>query len=222
MRLPLPTVPLVLAGVAWTAGQAVLPDMGTGSADRLAAVAADRPAQALSAALFVIAGGLLVVAAAIAVPRAPAGRGAGLTRTGLLMIALGGVWLAAGRGAFNVLMYRLTDPAVAGGAAVDVLDADVGPGYLVLVLTLPALLLGPVVLAAGVLRAGAGPRGWLALVAWVVGVGAFVVSEFSVKAVEVAGLAVATVALALLGDCLARRPRPTAESAPVPLAARPV
>ena len=105
-------------------------------------------------------------------------------------------------------MFRLTDPSVAREAAIGVLDAGVGPGYLVLVFTLPALLLGPVVLAAGVLRAGGGTRAWLALAAWLAGVGAFVVSEFSVKAVEVAGLALATVALGVLGDRLARRPRP--------------
>ena len=91
MRLPLPPFLLALAGAAWTAGQAVLPDMGADAADRLAAVAADRPAQALSGALFVVAGGLLVTAAALATPAVPAGPGSRLSRTGLVLIALGGV-----------------------------------------------------------------------------------------------------------------------------------
>jgi hypothetical protein len=205
---------LALAGTAWTLGQALLPDMGLEWPDRLAAVAAARPEQAVSSALFVLAGALLVVAAVSGSRRVRAGRGSRLILAGLLMLGLGGVWLAAGRGAFNLLMYRVSDPEVPEQSALDVLGADQGPGFLVLVLTLPALLLGPVVMAIGAIRGGVGPRGWLGLAGWLAGVGAFVVAEFTVKAVEVGGVALATVALVVLGavlvrpTSLARRPEP--------------
>jgi hypothetical protein len=215
-RRPIPLL-LALAGAAWTAGQAVLPDMGTEWPERLDAVAADRGGQALSAALFVVAGGLLVTAAVVAGPHLRAGRGGRLVRAGLVLVALGGVWLAAGRGAFNLQMYRVSDPALERSAALDVLGSDIGPGFAALLLTLPALLLGPVVLAAGAIRAGAGAPAWAALACWVVGVGAFVGAEFSVKAVEVAGIGVATVGLALLGAVVVRASapaRPTAEPEP--------
>ncbi|WP_040338274.1 hypothetical protein [Candidatus Blastococcus massiliensis] len=212
-RSSLPVL-LLLAGAAWTAGQAVLPDMGTAWSDRLAAVAADRPMQALATALFALAGVLLVAAAVVAGRADVSGRGSGLMRAGTVMLGLGGVWLAAGRGAFNLHMYQLTDPAIGREAAETVANADVGPGFLPLVLTLPALLLGPVVLAAGLLRARrAGALPWAALACWLLGIGAFVATEFTVKATEVAGIAVATVALVLLGRALSRPEEETAPAA---------
>lgn len=212
-RSSLPVL-LLLAGAAWTAGQAVLPDMGTEWPERLAAVAADRPLQALATALFVLAGALLVAAAVVAGRVELPGRGAGLVRTGTVLLGLGGVWLAAGRGAFNLHMYQLTDPAVGREAAETVAGADVGTGFLPLVLTLPALLLGPVVLAAGLLRARrGGALPWVGLACWLLGIGAFVATEFTVKATEVAGIAVATVALVLLGRALTGATA-TAPSAP--------
>ncbi|MGY2128911.1 hypothetical protein [Blastococcus sp. SYSU DS0617] len=216
-RSSLPVL-LLLAGAAWTAGQAVLPDMGTAWSDRLAAVADDRPMQAVATALFVLAGALLVSAAVVAGGLRAFGRGGGAVRAGTVMLALGGVWLAAGRGAFNLRMYQLTDPAVSRDAAETVVGVDVGVGFLPLVLTLPALLLGPVVLAAGLLRARqAGMLPWAALACWLLGIGAFVATEFTVKATEIAGIAVATVGLVLLGRALTVRP----EGAPAAPAAGP-
>lgn len=196
---------MLLAGAAWTAGQAVLPDMGMEWAARLDAVAGARGAQTLSIALFVLAG-ILLVAAAVAAARVPTvGRGARSVGVGTVLLGVGGIWLAAGRGAFNMEMYRLTDAAVARDAAVDVLAADVGPGFVPLLLALPALLLGPVVLSIGARRAGrAGNLPWAALACWVVGIGTFMATEFTVKAGEVAGIAVATVGLTLLGTALTR------------------
>ena len=205
------TLPLLmlLAGAAWTAGQAVLPDMGLEWAERLDAVAEARGAQTLSTGLFVLAG-ILLVAAAVTAARAPvAGRGARAIGIGTLLLGVGGIWLAAGRGSFNMQMYRLTDPAVARDAALDVAAADVGPGFIPLVLALPALLLGPVLLAVGSGRAGtAGKLPWLALACWVLGIATFMASEFTLKAGEVVGLAVATVGLTLIGTALIR-PLPT-------------
>jgi hypothetical protein len=219
-RSSLPVL-LLLAGLAWTAGQAVLPDMGLEWEARLDAVAAARGAQTLATGLFVLAG-VLLVAAAVTAARMPAtGRGARATGIGTLLLGIGGIWLAAGRGAFNMQMYRLTDPDVAPDAALDVAVADVGAGFVPLLLALPALLLGPVVLAVGVGRAGqAGKLPWLGLGCWVLGIGAFMASEFTAKAGEIAGVALASVGLTLLGTALAR-PRagiPAGATAGVPVA----
>ena len=149
--------------------------------------------------------GILLVAAAIVAARVPAaGRGARAIGVGTVLLGVGGIWLAAGRGAFNLQMYRLTDPAVAPDAALDVAAADVGPGFVPLLLALPALLLGPVLLAVGAGRAGsAGRRRGSPWPAGCWASGTFMASEFTVKAGEVVGIAVATVGLTLLGTALA-------------------
>jgi hypothetical protein len=215
VKRSLSPVLLLLAGTAWTAGQAVLPDMGLEWEARLAAVAEARGAQTLSTGLFILAG-ILLVAAAVTAARVPAaGRGARAIGIGTLLLGIGGIWLAAGRGAFNMQMYRLTDPAIAPDAALDIAAADVGAGFVPLLLALPALLLGPVVLAVGAHRAGgAGQLPWLALACWVVGVGTFMATEFTVKAGETAGVAVATVGLTLIGAALVRGRAGTSNPAP--------
>lgn len=210
-RSSLPVL-MLLAGAAWTAGQAALPDMGLEWAERLDAVAGARGAQTLSTGLFVLAG-ILLVAAAVAAARLPAaGRGARAIGIGTLLLGVGGIWLAAGRGAFNMQMYRLTDPVIARDAALDIVAADVGPGFAPLLLALPALLLGPVVLAVGARRTGRGGNlPWVALACWVVGIGTFMATEFTVKPGETAGVALATVGLTLLGTALVQ---PVAANSP--------
>jgi len=200
MRIRTPYLFLALAGLCWTAGQAVLPDMAMETAERYDLVAADRGAQAWAAALLILAGWFLVLGA-LAVSRAVAARrrsrGARLLTVGTGMLALGGIWLAAGRGAFNILFLRATDPGVPRDAGIAMLDAAGGVEFAPLLLTLPALLLAPVVLTVGLRRAGLGS--WLPLVLWVTGIGTFLASEFTVKAGEVAGIGLAAVALALIG-----------------------
>jgi len=200
MRIRTPYLFLALAGLCWTTGQAVLPDMARETAQRYDLVAADRGAQAWSAALLVLAGWFLVLGA-LAVSRALAprrgSRGARLLTVGTGMLALGGIWLAAGRGAFNIAFLRATDPGVPRDAGIAMLDAVGGFEFAPLLLTLPALLLGPVVLTIGLRRAGMGS--WLPVVLWVAGIGTFLASEFTVKAGEVAGIGLAAVALALIG-----------------------
>jgi hypothetical protein len=158
----------------------------------------------------------VTAAAAVAATRGAAtGRGARTLHVGTLLLGFGGIWLAAGRGAFNLQMYRLTDPGVARDAALDVAVADIGPGFVPLVLALPALVLGPVLLAVGARRAGRGGHlPWAALVCWLVGIGVFMATEFTVKAGEIGGLAAATVGLALVGVALARHPAATPMAAP--------
>lgn len=196
---------LALAGSAWTAGQAILPDMALDTADRYDLVAASRTAESWSGALLVVAGVLLVLAAlslARRLPTGPGERGHRSLAIGTGMLGLGGVWLAAGRGTFNLMFVRLTDPDVPREAALTVLEAPGNAAFAPLLLTLPCLLLGPIVLTVGLRRTGA--AGWLPLVVWVVGIAGFIASEFTVKAGEVAGIVLASVGLVMLGAAAGR------------------
>jgi hypothetical protein len=196
---------LLLAGVSWSAGQALLPDMGETWEVRLEAVAAARTAETVSAGLLILAGAFLVAAAVTAAGRPVIGRGAAAIRVGTALLGVGGVWLAAGRGAFNLLMYRLTDPEVSPEAALAVADADLGVGFVPLLLTLPVLLVAPVVLGIGTWRTGrAGVLAPAALACWVLGTGVFIATEFTVKAGEIAGIALAGAGLVVLGLALIR------------------
>lgn len=199
------TVLLTTAGAAWLAGQAVLPDLGTTWEERYAAVADARHLEALSAGLFVVAGAALVLGA-LAVSRRAVGRRT--VTVGAALTALGGLWLVGGRAAFNLTFYRVTEATVARDVAVDVLEAPVGPGFVPLVLLLPALLVGPALLAIG--SRGPGAAGWLPLACWVVGLGVFLGTEFASKAGEVGGIAVAALGLALVGRAVDRSRTPVA------------
>jgi hypothetical protein len=195
------TVTLTLAGLTWTAGQAVLPDMGRDPAERYDRVADAPGLESLSGGLLVLAGVLMVLGAVMASRRlatlAPA-RGGRALATGTALLALGGVWLVGGRGAFNLMFVRIADPDnVARSDALRLLDASPGAGFAPLLLTLPCLLLGPVVLGVGLRRAGL--AGWWPLGLWVVGLAAFIGTEFTVKPAEVLGIATAAVALAWIG-----------------------
>lgn len=204
MSSRLPLVLLAGGGASWLLGQAVLPDMGTRTAQRYDAVAAAQTAEAWSAALLVVAGCLLVLGA-LATARATAGldgRGARLVSLGAGLLALGGIWLVGGRAVFNMLFLRVVDPGVPREVAVGVLDDGGGVEFVPLVLTLPCLLLGPLLLAIGLRRAGL--VGWGPLVAWVLGIGVFLGTEFVLKAGEVAGIALAAVALAWIGRTASR------------------
>lgn len=196
------TILLALAGLAWTAGQAVLPDMGADWSDRLTAVAASPVRQSAAIALLILAGGLLVLGA-VAAARVPRqGRGARLTSAGVFLLGLGGIWLAAGRGAFSMAMARAAAPEVPTESGVAMMSAAGGFEFIALLPCLPALLLGPILIAVGRRRAVA--AGWLPLVLWVVGIGTFIGSEFSSKVGESVGIGVAAVGLGLLGRALAR------------------
>lgn len=199
MRSQSPVILLCAGGLTWLLGQAVLPDMGLQTSARYDAVVDARDLEVWSAGLLVIAGCLLVLGA-LALTRTLGdvrGPGARLLRAGTSMLALGGVWLVAGRAAFNMVFLRVTTDAVPRTVAISMLDAGGGPEFIPLLVTLPCLLLGPVLLALGLRRAGL--TGWLPLVAWVVGIGTFLATEFTVKAGEIAGIGLAAVALTLIG-----------------------
>lgn len=197
------TAPFALAGLFWTAAQAIQPDIGLETAERYDHVVDARGLESLSGGLFVVAGALLVLSGLAASRRlaeiAPA-RGGRLLTVGAALVALGGVWLAAGRGAFNLSFVKVTGPDVDPDSALAVLDSAGGTGFVPLVLTLPCLLLGPVLVGVGLRRAGL--AGWLPLALWLIGVGTFLATEFTAKAGEIAGIALAAAALALVGRAL--------------------
>jgi hypothetical protein len=103
---------------------------------------------------------------------------------------------------FSVHFLTLIDTDIPRGTALVLLDSSPGPALIPLALTLPCLLLGPSLLALGIARAGIGS--WLLLVLWLLGIGVFLAAEFRVKAAEVAGIAVAAVALVMMGKALSR------------------
>lgn len=198
---------LVLAGLAWTSAQALLPDMGLEWSDRLAAVAGAPGQQAVASGLLVLAGCLLVLSAISLARIACTGRGARLIRIGTVLLGVGGIWLVAGRGAFSMTLLRLAGSEVDRDAALTILSAGDSPAFIALLLTLPALLLGPVLLAIGIRRAQR--CSWLPLVCWVLGIATFVVTEFTNKVGESLGIAIASVGLVLIGLALSR-PAPDA------------
>lgn len=201
MSRHLVTATLALAGLAWTCGQAVLPDMGHDAGERYDRVADTPGLESLSGGLLILAGALLVLGAVTASRRLASlalVRGGAATATGTALLALGGTWLVGGRGAFNLMFVRLVDPDnVSRAEALRLLEASSGAGFVPLLLTLPCLLLGPIVLGVGLRRGGM--VGWWPVALWVSGIAVFVGSEFSVKPAEVLGITTASVALAWMG-----------------------
>ena len=162
MRRHLTTAAFSLAGLSWTLGQGVLPDMGTDTGSRYDAVDAASTLQSLSAALLVLAGVFLVLGSMAAVHRLAAWTGTTgrrLMLAGTALTGLGGLWLVGGRAAFNLMFVRLVETeSLSRGTAIALLESSGGTGFVPLVLMLPCLLLGPVLLAVGLKRSGL--AGW--------------------------------------------------------------
>lgn len=211
MRRHLTTAAFSLAGLSWALGQGVLPDMGADTAARYDAVAAAPTLESLSAALLVLAGVFLVLGSMAAVHRLAAWtgtRGRRLMLAGTALTGLGGLWLVGGRAAFNLMFVRLVETeSLSRATAIELLDSSGGAGFVPLVLMLPCLLIGPVLLAVGLKRSGL--AGWLPLAAWVIGMAAFLGTEFRVKAAETAGIAISCLGLALAARALDTTPSPS-------------
>ena len=190
-------LPVIAAGGCWTAGQALLPDMGLEWPERFDAVAGARGRESVSTVLLFLAGALLVVSA-IGLARAVRRPGR-LATTGIPLLGLGGIWLCAGRAAFNLEFLAATSPEVSREQGLAVLTAPDSPAFAVFPLTLLALLLGPLLLTVAVRRTS-----WLPLAAWVLGIACFLGSEFQVKTLEVVGVAVASAGLVLAARALLR------------------
>lgn len=192
------------AGISWTAAQTTTPDMGATTDMRLEAVAASPEMQSLSTALLAVAA-IFFVLSAISLAQIPLhGRGARLIRIGGMMLGIGGIWLAAGRAGFSLSMLQLTSGGVSRESAVAALSADPGIAFLAILPTLPALLLGPVLIGVGIGLHANRLSGWLPLMCWIAGIGIFIPSEFTNKLGEGVGIGLASLALVLASIAVAR------------------
>jgi hypothetical protein len=162
----------------------------------VAMVASHQAAVTISAAAF-LASGVLLVLAMLAVNTIAVARARRLVTVGTVLTAVGALWPVGGRAAFNLIMVALAggaDPTSAAAAA----HAIDGSGALaILLVTLAAFVLGPVILTIGLWRAGIAPV-WPALL-WFAGVVVVNAAEANSRiGADVGMLAVAT-ALGWLG-----------------------
>lgn len=190
-------LPLMGGAVAWVVGQALLPDMGLEFEERLPAVAAARGAEELATALLFVAGTLFVVAATALRRRTSGSARPRLASAGAVALGLGGVWLCAGRAAFNLQMLKATAGGVDPAAGLSVVSASEGLGFAPFPLTLLALLAAPIMLAMA--APGGRHAAWLPLALWVIGIAAFMAGEFTMKPAEIAGITIANIGLVLAG-----------------------
>ena len=163
---------------------------------QLADVAAARGPELIAAALFLL-GAILLVPAAIGIATLARGRGARLIAIGSVLLGVASIWLATGRAMFSLMLYALTDHGVTRATAVAALDRIGNSGALALLLvTLAALLLAPIVLGLGFWRAGRAPW-WLGAV-WVFSAVGFLATE-TTKLGDVVGFGAMMAVLAALG-----------------------
>jgi hypothetical protein len=145
-------------------------------AAQLADVSAHRAPELVSAILFLV-GGVLLVLAAIGLSRiSTAGRGGRLVQVGSALIAVGGLWMVAGRGMFEAIIYALAAADTATSArALDQIGNSAGTAIFIPFLL--ALLAAPIVLSLGLGRMGITSR-WLSAV-WFAGLLVFLATETS-------------------------------------------
>jgi hypothetical protein len=184
------------AAVGLLLGQAVLPTLPGDPVAKVAVVAANQTAVTISAAAF-LASGILTVLAMMALNTADVPRARGLVTVGMVLTAVGALWPVGGRAAFNLIMLALAggEDRASAAAAAHAID---GSGTLaILLLTLAAFALGPVILVIGLWRAGIAPV-WPALL-WFVGVVVVNGAEESSRPVSSVGMLAAATALTWLG-----------------------
>ena len=206
------------AGGGLLLAQAAIPALPESATARTAVIAANRAAVTLSAAAFLTAGILLVIGclAANTMPLVHARR---WVTAGTVLTAIGALWPVAGRATYNLVMVALaghTDTVAAAAAARAI---DQSGSFAILLVTLAAFALGPVILTFGLWRAGIAPI-WPAIL-WIAGVLVVNGTSNSSRAAATLGMLLATAALAWLGTRLAATPtvepaiaNPTAQSSP--------
>jgi len=144
-------------------------------AAQLADVAAARGRELASAGLFVIAG-VLVLLASFGLIGLAHGRGRRAVGVGTLLLAVSSLWLVAGRGLYESVVYAASAPSLPRAAAAATLGAIGDSSAFALFLPLlAAMMLAPLVLGVGLWRAGT-TAVWPAVV-WVVGLVAFLAVE---------------------------------------------
>jgi hypothetical protein len=164
-------------------------------AAQLADVSAHRGPELLSAALFVVGGIMLVLAAIGLAGIVPAGRGRTLVQVGAALLGIGGLWMAAGRAMFEAIVYALAAANTAASAAsLDRIGNSAGTAIFIPLLL--AFAAGPVVLSIGLGRAGIASR-WLGAV-WFGGLVVFLATETS-KLGNLVGFGTMMAVLAVIG-----------------------
>jgi hypothetical protein len=146
-------------------------------AAQLADVSAHRAPELASAILFLL-GGVLLVLASIGLSRLAdkARRGGVLVQVGAALLAIGGLWMVAGRAMFEAIVYALSSTdTTASAQSLDQIGNSAGAAIFIPLLL--ALVAGPIVLSLGLGRMGIATR-WLGAV-WFAGLIVFLATETS-------------------------------------------
>jgi hypothetical protein len=199
---PLAAGLFLAAGATWTAAEVVLPDYGTTAAARYHHIAAAPGREGAAGGLLAVTAILFVLAALAAIRRLPAARGRRFAAVGVALLGVSGVWFAGGLAAFDVTAVQFTDDRVPASAGQFLIGTDYGLPFVPLDLTLLCLLVGPVVLSIGLMRARRVSA--LPLVLWVAGLVLYIAFEWRHRSAELVAVVAVTVALTMLGRALDR------------------
>jgi hypothetical protein len=186
------------AGVALLAAQALLPAYPSDVAGQVSVAASHRGAETAAVVSFLVAGALLAMAVAASTDLRLI-RGRALARAGLLLTGIGALWPVAGRASFTAILVALTGSAP--GSAVSAVHAiGDSPAFAVFLPLLLAFVVGPILLAAGLWRAGLLPV-WLAPL-WLAGVLVVNAAEDSSRIVAAGGMLLVAGVLVRIGKAV--------------------
>lgn len=193
------------AGAALVLAQAALPAQPGAAAARATETAAHAGQVTISAVFFLLAAALLALATAAALTR-PLARMRRTVTVGAVLTVVGALWPACGRATYNLVMVAVTSGVTRSSGIAAARAIDQSGVFTILLLTLAAFAIGPVVLMVGLWRAKVAPV-WPALL-WLVGLIVVNATEASSRAVAGLGMLIAAMALAWLGSALGS-PSPT-------------
>ena len=187
---------LTCAGASLVLGQALMPALPSAADAQVTTVLAHRAAVAGSGAAFLLAAALLL----LGVDRL--GRPTGLkarrlVAVGLATTAVGSLWPAVGRATFNLILVAITGGAPRAAAVSAAQAIGSSSAMSILLPTLAAFVLGPILLGIGLWRSGVGALWPVAL--WLVGVIVVNGAAQTSRPLATAGMAVAAAGLVLVG-----------------------
>jgi hypothetical protein len=194
------TATLAGTGLLWTLAITLQPDAGSTPRQRWDHIAAHPSLEGLSGLMFYGVAALLVLSGIAVCTARISGRGSRAVTVGGVLVGLASLWLAAVYAAFNLLTVQLLQVKVPTAFAHKIIDGEADPWQHYFDLALLCVLVGPVVLAVGLRRAGL--VSWLPLVLWVVGILTYAGTEFVFKPGQDAAMLVCTIGLLLMGRAL--------------------
>lgn len=146
---------LVLAPLLIAIATLFMPPSSQSGAEEYANLVADRSSGLTGMVLFAI-GAALFVPGSVGIAQLVRGRGSGLLTTGAAMVGIGGMAMAMGAWSFFTASFLLTEPGVAAEAGRQVFEIGYdSPVTGIAWMVGTSALLGFLVVAAGLLRAGA-------------------------------------------------------------------